>query len=168
MARRSYKIGRGIDKYIQALESVELQGREIIGPIVYEGAAVVADKMKEEINNLPTQVGVMGTSEHPLYGITYAQKKGLQDGFGISKMQDTNGNLNVKLGFQGYNTTITKKYPKGQPNSLIARSVASGTSFRQKNDFVERAVKASRRAAENAMKAECDKQFAKAMKTKGA
>lgn len=154
MAKR-YTIGSGITKYIKTLESIDLQGPTIAGHVIYEGAAVVADQIKTEINALP--VSDRGSSTT----ITPEQKKGLADGFGISKMRDENGNFNVKLGFDGYNTKITKSYPKGQPNAMIARSVISGTSWFRKNDFIEKAVKASRAKALEAMKTEVDKQYKK-------
>lgn len=75
------------------------------------------------------------------------QKKGLLDGFGVSRMQDDSGYKNVKLGFDGYNSVKTKKYPNGQPNVLIARVTESGSSYQQKTPFVRPAVNASRKEA---------------------
>ena len=66
-------------------------------------------------------------------------------------MRDDKGYLNVKLGFDGYGRTKTKKYPKGVPNQLIARSVNTGTSFRKRNPFMDRAVRAKRKLAEKKM-----------------
>ena len=48
------------------------------------------------------------------------------------------------VGFVGYNSIKTKKYPKGQPNRLIAASVNSGSSVRQKDPFVRRAQQGTR------------------------
>ena len=45
----------------------------------------------------------------------------------------------------------TNKYPGGQPNSVIARSVVAGTTFRQKNDFVGRAIRKSEADANQKM-----------------
>ena len=56
---------------------------------------------------------------------------------------------------------LTRKYPHGQPNALIARAVISGTSFRKKNNFVGRAVKAVKAEAENQMRAAFDEIFDK-------
>ena len=86
-----------------------------------------------------------------LYGISEEQKQGLINGFGIAPMQNDNGYLHVKLGFDGYNSVKTKNYPNGQPNSVIARSVNSGTSFRQRIPFVDNAVSRAKAAAEEKM-----------------
>ena len=79
-------------------------------------------------------------------------------------MRDDNGFINVKLGFDGYNATRTKKYPRGQPNVLIARSVNSGTTFRKKTKFVDKAVNSAKKAAEAAMDAACSREIEKIMK----
>ena len=86
------------------------------------------------------------------------------NGFGISHIQDDDGFVNVKLGFDGYNGTRTKNYPKGQPNVLIARAVNSGTTFRKKTRFVDKAVSSSRKAAEKAMDETCNREIEKIMK----
>ena len=76
------------------------------------------------------------------------EKKGLQKGFGITKMLEEDGYYHVKLGFDGYNDIKTKKYPKGQPNVLIARAIESGSSIRDKRPFVRPATNKSRKSAE--------------------
>ena len=96
--------------------------------------------------------------------MTLPQKEGLLDGFGISRMKDDDGFVNVKLGFAGYNATRTDKYPQGQPNALIARAVNSGTTFRKKTRFVDKAVSASKKSAEAAMDAACNREIEKIMK----
>ena len=127
----------GLDEYIAKLERIH-EPREFIGETVYVGAAVVADAVKAQINGLPVGNQFAKSGER-INTITSVQKKGLQDGFGIARMKKDGDFYNVKLGFNGYNGQKTKKYPSGQPNSVIARSLCSGTSFRQKNDFVGRA-----------------------------
>ena len=74
------------------------------------------------------------------------------------------GVVNVKLGCDGYNSTKTEKYPNGQPNVLIARSVNSGTTFRKKTKFVDKAVDSAKNAAEAAMDAACSREIEKIMK----
>lgn len=152
-----YTVGKGIDDYIRTLGNLELEAREVVTEAIKAGAGEVVGAIREEIEALPIEQGVLGTSEAPLKGITSAQKKGLIDGLGVSQEMDQNGNINRKIGFVGYNATRTDKYPKGQPNVVIARSLISGTSFRMKNDFVKRAVKKSRTKAEQKMKETIDK-----------
>lgn len=137
---------------------------DMIGRAVYTGAGIVADAVKTGINSLPIVTGY-GTDANPLPGVTSAQKAGLLDGFGISPLQDDgSGYLNVKLGFDGYNRTLTEKYPQGQPNQLVARGVESGTSWKQKKPFIRPATTRSRKTAENEMKRVIDEEISKIAK----
>lgn len=124
---------------------------------------MVADAIRESIKGLPVVRGVTATEQDPIDGITATQKKGLLEGLGISPMQATGGYYNVKIGFDGYNQRKTKKFPKGQPNQMIARAVESGTSLRKKHPFVRPAVKLSRKTAEQAMVETADKEIKKIM-----
>lgn len=159
-----YTVGKGIDKYIQTLGNLALEARTVVTDAIKAGAGEITGAIRREIEALPIEQGVMGTTENPLNGITAAQKKGLLDGLGVSKEMEANGVINRKIGFDGYNSTITKRYPKGQPNVVIARSLISGTSFRQKNDFIGRAVKKSRKEAEKKMQETIDSAIENTMK----
>lgn len=79
-------------------------------------------------------------------------------------MQNDNGYIHTKLGFAGYNTTITKSYPDGQPNLLIARAVLSGTSLRIRIPFIRKAVQRAKKRAEEAMAKRLDEEIKNAMK----
>lgn len=154
----------GIDNYIKQLNKLQQSTKDgVVGKTVYAGAEVVADSVRRAIQALPVGDG------RPQGGglvdtVTLPQKAGLLDGFGISRMKDDDGFVNVKLGFDGYNSTRTKKYPRGQPNVLIARSVNSGTTFRKKTKFVDKAVNSAKKAAETAMDAACSREIEKNMK----
>ena len=132
----------GIDEYLAQLERLKLDTRSAIGRAIYEGAGLVAKEVAGEIQKLPVN------NQYGSKGITSVQKAGLIEGFGISHAQTDGDYRHVKLGFDGYNGQRTKKYPNGQPNALIARSVNSGTSFRKKDPFVDRATKRSKSACE--------------------
>lgn len=151
----------GIDNYIKQLNKLQQSAKDgVIGKAVYAGADVVANSVRAAIQSLPE--GKEGDSSIGI--VTPAQKRGLLEGFGISRMRDDNGFVNVKLGFDGYNSVKTKKYPNGQPNALIARAVNSGTSFRKKTRFVDKAVNSAKKAAEAAMDAACSREIEKIMK----
>lgn len=151
-------VGGNFDKYITALSLMDTKAKTYIGKAIFEGADEVADEVRKEIDNL--QVG------NPKFGyVTESQKKGLQDGLGIAKMRNDQGFLNVKIGMDGYNSTVTKKYPKGQPNALIARSLEKGTSWSQKNPFITRAVNRSQAKAEKRMSDKLDEEIKKIMPT---
>ena len=154
----------GIDNYIKQLNKLQQSTKDgVVGKTVYAGAAVVADAVKDAIRALPVGSGHAAQGEL-VDTVTLPQKEGLLDGFGISRMKDDDGFVNVKLGFDGYNSTKTEKYPNGQPNVLIARSVNSGTTFRKKTKFVDKAVDSAKKAAEAAMDAACSREIEKIIK----
>lgn len=154
----------GIDNYIKQLNKLQQSTKDgVVGKTVYAGAAVVADSVRRAIQALPVGDGHAAQGEL-VDTVTLPQKEGLLDGFGISRMKDDDGFVNVKLGFDGYNSTKTEKYPNGQPNVLIARSVNSGTTFRKKTKFVDKAVDSAKKAAEAAMDAACSREIEKIMK----
>lgn len=153
MAKINFK---GIDDYAKALAKLESGSEEIVKKGVYEGAAVVADAIKSELNNLPIQEGEnglppLGTPENPLTGVSRTQKGDLLDGFGLAPMENKDGYVQTKAGFDGYGRTKTKAYPKGVPNSVLMRSIESGTTFRKKTPVIRKAVTRSRKQAEAKM-----------------
>ena len=154
---------QGLEKYEQQLLKLKDISREAIGQAIYDGAGIVADQVMANIQSLP--VDERGyTKEGTLHGVTSLQKAGLAEGFGIAKLQDEGGYAHVKLGFNGYNGVKSKKYPNGQPNSMIARSVNSGTSFSQRIPFVDNAVRQKKSACEEKMKETFDQELGKAVK----
>lgn len=155
---------KGLEAYEKKLSRLSKEVEKIAGAAVYDGAGVVADEIRKNIQSLPIVKGY-GTSSSPLPGgVTTAQKSGLLEGLGISPMQDDNGFYNVKIGFDGYNRTKTKTYPQGQPNQLVARGLESGTSWKQKRPFVRPAVTRTRKQAEIRMANTLDKEIKKVMK----
>lgn len=153
---------QGLEKYEQQLLKLKDISREAIGQAIYDGAGIVADQVMANIQSLP--VDERGyTKEGTLHGVTSLQKAGLAEGFGIAKLQDEGGYAHVKLGFNGYNGVKSKRYPNGQPNSMIARSVNSGSSFRDRIPFVDNAVSAKKSAAEQAMIKKFDSVISKAL-----
>ena len=154
---------RGLEQYELRISQLGKETERIAGEAIYEGAGVVADAIKANIQALPVVNGY-GTASNPLPGgVTAVQKAGLIDGFGISSMQNEGGYLNVKLGFDGYNRTKTEQYPQGQPNQLVARGVESGTSWKQAHPFVKNAVSKSRKNAEKVMAEKLDEEIEKIM-----
>lgn len=153
------QVGKGMDEYLSRLGNLEIRAPESVEKAVYEGANIVADAIKDNIKKLP----VSDKREEHITGLKTIQKKGLIDSFGIAKMRNDNGYVNVKAGFDGYNGLKSKKYPKGQPNAMIARTFEAGNSFTKKIPFVGPAVRASREKAEMAMQATIGKEITKIM-----
>lgn len=139
-----------MENYISQLRIYSDNIQPVLNKAVYNGASEIANAVTAEIRALPeVPENHHGTEDKQETGITKAQKQGLLDGFGISHLQIEENDMRfVKIGFVGYNKTATKKYPKGQPNAMIARSLISGTSFRAKNDFMARALKKTKAAAQ--------------------
>lgn len=155
-------VGKGLDSYISYLQKIDAVTDEAIGEAVYEMAKVVADSVRSGIQALPTvsNQANIATYKKGYSRLSDEEKQGLLDGFGVSPMQDDGGYINVKLGFDGYNSVKTKKYPNGQPNALIARVTESGSSYRDKTPFIRPAVNASRKQAEAAGREIIDKKIA--------
>lgn len=162
MARMRFK---GLREYELMLSRIEGSTKEMIGHAIYAGADVVTDAMRAATAALPTvSPKKRGTESDKLAGITSEQKAGLLDGLGITPMSLDNGYYNVKVGWDGYNDVKTKKYPKGQPNVLIARSVNTGTSFRAATKFADTAIRKAKPQAEKKMKESFDKDLKKISK----
>ncbi len=143
-------IGNGLDEYMRELEKVA-DTSAYIGKAVYDGAAVVNKAVESALQSLPTDDSYRASGSSRS-GIRSIEKQGLINSYGIAKMQDDNGYLNVKLGFDGYNKL-------GKPNAMVARTVISGTSFLKKNDFMGNAARSSKAAAEEAMRMRIDKEI---------
>lgn len=121
---------------------------------VYEGAAVIIDQVRSNLQGLNTISNKEALKRYRLKEttmLTAEQKKGLLDSLGLTEIQNQKGYINTKLGFDGYNAVITKKYPKGQPNVLVARATENGSSITKRQPFVSTGVKAKRAEAEKKM-----------------
>ena len=152
----------GLEEYENQLLKLKNISRACIGEAIHEGAGIVADAVKQATESLPID-NRMAKNGEQLNGVTVLQKQGLIESFGIAKLQDDGGYLNVKLGFDGYNSVSTQSYPSGQPNAMIARSVNSGTSFRRRIPFVDDTVNAKKAACEAAMKKKFDEALSRAL-----
>lgn len=149
MAKISFK---GLPEYQAKLDRLAALSRDkIIGAAVYDGAAIVADTVRAELDAVPTDER-WGTPGYPKAGPSQEEKEGLKESLGVTPMRDDNGFVNVKIGFDGYQGQPTRKYPRGKPNQMIARSVNSGTSFMAAAPFMKNAIRKSRKPAEAAMK----------------
>lgn len=164
MAKFSVK---GIDEYALKLSKMGESAKSIAGKAIYRAADTVANQIKDEIASLEAvhdKYNLQSVRKKERARLSIAQKKGLMESFGITKMdRDTKGFYNVKLGFDGYNSVKTKKYPKGQPNQLIARVVENGSSHMDAQPFMRPAVNATRKAAKEEMQKVIDEEYTKIM-----
>lgn len=162
MATIQFKNG---DDFIFKLSVLERSmRRDICGKAIYNAGDIVANAIREELKKVPKDE-TFGTPATPKIGPSKAQKKGLYNSLGIAPLQDDGkGVLNIKIGFDGYNDLKSKKWPKGQPNQMVARAVENGTSFMKPNPFIKRAVAATRKQALEAMGKTADAEIEKIMK----
>ena len=145
-----FTIGRSLDDYLDRLGQLDKISEKYIGEAIYHGADIVADEIRKQIEALPVQEkpAKKGQRRNP----TQVEIDGMLAGLGIAKKRVANGFSNVKIGMDGYNDHVTDTYPRGHPNSMIARSIEAGTSFINRIPFIERAVNAVREAAEDKMR----------------
>lgn len=152
-------VGSGLDAYIATLE--QLAGPALDADMkraIYEGAGVMMDAVKAEVNALPVYSGYKrGTPESKIEGVSAAQKKGLMNGLGISRMRYDGDFLNAKIGADGYNGIKTKRWPQGQPNAMVVRSLEAGTSFLKRSPIITRAVRKARAKTEKTIADAYDK-----------
>ena len=159
MAKLKWEVGSGIDEYIAELQRLGKFTPGMVGKAIYDGAKIVADEVRNNIKKLPVRDRQYKNGNYADKGLTESQKKGLLDGFGISRLQEDGSYKQVKLGFDGYNDTTTKKFPNGQPNAMIARTIESGSSYHQKTPFIAPAVRATKDKAEAAMAERIDEEI---------
>lgn len=150
----------GVDDLISQYQKLANDTDAIIGSAIYQGAKVVMRAVESSVEGIITD-NRYGTAEQPTSGPSSIQKEGLRHSLGIAKLRDDNGFKNVKIGFDGYNRVKTKTWPQGQPNSMVARSIESGTSWMQKQPFMRKAEQSSRSACERVMGEVVDKEIKK-------
>lgn len=147
----------GLDDYMAKLRAVGADGKKICRAAAFEGGDEVADAVRAKIESFSTvndyTVIAAWRADKPMADLTEAQKEGLLDGLYLKKMGEENGFIYTQIGFSGYNSVQTAKYPNGQPNALIARSIESGSSARPKRPFVRPTVNAVKAAASARMAA---------------
>lgn len=139
---------KGLEEFIHNLNELGKNGKKIAKRSLYEGAGVMADSIKSSIGSIPTRSEESNPkAPEAQSGITPTQKQGLIDGFGITRMREVGGGVNVKIGFGGKNAD-------GGSNAAIASAAESGRSWMQPTHFFSRAVNSSKGAAESAMEKE--------------
>lgn len=162
MARITF---RGIDAYSKKLAklSADLE-TQVCGPAIYDGGAAVMQAVLEELRAVPTDKRRFVPKGELRIGPSPDQKEALIRSYGIAPMQvDEKGFLNVKIGVDDYNGLTSKKWPRGQPNLMVARSINSGTSYMAAHPYVKTAVRKIRRQAEAAMEKKLDEEIKKIM-----
>lgn len=149
----------GLEDLGAILEHMDADTEAVLKMAVYDGAHQVFEEVKRQVQNLPTS-----DQQGKHRDITPAQKQGLIAGLYGSKIQTENDEVCTYIGFTGYNSVRTKKYPNGQPNIMIARSVESGATYMNKRPFISKAKTAARAKALDAMRQTFEREMEKLTK----
>lgn len=147
----AFKISfQGLDEYQKQLDEIREHVPKLVNMSLYDGTAILANAVQEEINGLKE--------------LTPEARQGLHEGLGVAHFWHEGDAVVTKIGFEGYNKKKTKRWPKGQPNAMIARSLIRGTSWQQANRFTRRAATKVRQKCVDAMKNRFDKELQKITK----
>lgn len=158
--------------YIEKLQMLADNVDRVSKDAIRAGARVIANTIRQNLENLQedyhpgNRKSYWYLTEGEQYaGIPKQEKKDLLDHLGISKVKkDKNGDYTAKVGFDGYDSQPTEKYPNGRPIPMLARAVESGSSVRKKQPFIRPAVQKSKKEAEAAMQAVIDAAIENTMK----
>lgn len=97
---------------------------ELIKKTVYSGADILANQVRANLER-----SIVGPSTGALIA-----------SMGVAPIKERKGNINTKIGFDGYDA-------KGVPNALKARAMESGTSKQPARPFMRPAFEQKRESA---------------------
>lgn len=139
---------KGPEEYMAKLTKLGKYSVKICEDAVRVGGGIVADEVRSSLKSLPEDKFRLLRGNEKFSGVPKNQKQDLLDSLGITPVTTSrDGVINVKIGFDGYGSFKSKKYPNGVPNPLLARSIESGSSVRQKTPFIRKAVNRSKKRA---------------------
>ena len=136
----------GMEAYLKSFDKIASEVPQIENKALFDGAGLLADAVAQEIDGLTE--------------LNQIQRRGLRKGMGIAGFWTEQGSTVTKIGFEGYNSIKTRRWPNGQPNAMIARSLIRGTSWMRANRFTARAAKKARERCIRAMQERVDREFA--------
>ena len=142
---------QGLEEYHAELEKIYTDIPRIVNGALYDGANDLANAVHDEISGL-TELNAV-------------QRLGLHRGLGIAHFWNEKGTMVTKIGFIGYNDLKTKRWPSGQPNAMIARSLIRGTSWMLANRFTARAARKARKSCIQTMQNRIDAEIKKITNT---
>lgn len=140
----------GLEEFSSRIYALKEGGVSLMKAAIYDGAGVMVEAVKEEIMKLPEESGYMKDGQRRTV-IKKSEKQALIDHIGIAKIDNIGGKVSTAIGFDGYSDLITNEHPNGVPVALIARSIESGSSVRQKRPFMRTAGKAAKERVQQAM-----------------
>lgn len=143
----------GLDKFIDLCDLTVKQTDKLCGRAIYPGGGIMYEYANQATRAIRTDpVGFRKGGMK--WGPSKEQRDGLIESLGIAPIRKQRWGMNVKVGYDGYNNIVTERWPQGQPNMMIARSVESGTTFMQPQYYMEKAVQRATPAVEKAIEAQ--------------
>lgn len=142
---------KGGEDIAKMLYDVSHAGKAIGKMATYEGAKVIADGIRASAEALPTQKYRHLKDGEAFDVVSETDKEDLLNSIGIDEIKKDEDGVRTVVGFAGYGSHPTRKYPKGLPMPLLARAIESGSSVRRACPFVRPVVSAKRKAARAAM-----------------
>lgn len=145
----------GVDQVEVLFGTLAGSTKGIVKASLYEGASVVADELRSETKRLKVNEPGRPTGDdvRKIYkSVTDLEKNDLLEGLGIRRFDFDGGEHSTLIGFAGYGRRKTKKYPRGLPNPLLARSISKPSSMRKGRRFTKIALKNCDWAAIKAMR----------------
>lgn len=142
---------KGGEDIAKLLMNVSRAGTAAGKVATYEGAKVIADAIRASAEALPDEKHRYLQDGDAYNVVSETDKKDLLNSLGIAEIKKDEDGVRTVVGFAGYGSHPTRKYPKGLPMPLLARAIESGSSVRSAHPFVRPAVNAKRKAARTAM-----------------
>ena len=128
---------KGMEEYIKKLDAIAKgKGEEIIGEAVKSGADIVADKVRANLNSV-----LSGTSTGALL-----------NSLGITPVDNRDGYINCKVGFDGVDAN-------GTPNVKKANILEYGSSRQPARPFLKPAATATRSKVKAKVTKEVERKF---------
>ena len=150
---------KGLVETLKMLERMEQNTDSIIEEALEKGGGKVCDVMRKEVTALRTSDEFEGGN-----GKRYAKPedvKGLLEAMGYTPVQLNGSIFDIKCGWDGYNKNVTKKYPKGHANQMIANAINKGTSFMIAQPFIQKTARRAKAEAISEIQRVIDKEIAK-------
>lgn len=150
----------GLNETIKMFESLTKNTDEIFEESLRDGGGVVTDIMRAEVSALKTGDVYSDGKQKKRYARP-KEVQGLLDSLGYTPVHNDNDKFDIKSGFDGYNSIVTKKYPKGHANQMVANAINKGTSFMQAQPFINKTRRKAQSDAVDAIEKRLDLEIRK-------
>lgn len=151
-----------LEKLNRDLRTLAADAEKVLKYSLFDGAKVAADELRSSVDGLTcikdTESIAAWRSKTPTI-LNASQKAGLQNGLGINPMRSSGAVISVKIGFDGYNSIVTRRWPRGQPNIMIAASCEHGSSAMLEQPFIRPAFVSCRNRIVAEMEQTCKKKI---------